>query len=160
MKRSVSGKILSEKEKKKSAEKQGAKNNRFLITVNVLGSAGPMRFVVNEEENVKGVIGTALKLYAREKRLPVLGSDVSDFFLYPANAGSEALSLTESIGSSGARNFVLSKIQKQPQMTEARSLIKRKGNGSKLKAWLNKSFSFNVLLSPQKCGGVRGSTDF
>lgn len=81
-----------EKEKKKGVEKQSSKKNRFLITVNVLGSAGPIRFVVNEEDNVKGVIDTALKMYAREGRLPVLGSDVSNFLLYPANAGSDGMS--------------------------------------------------------------------
>ncbi|KAG5528123.1 hypothetical protein RHGRI_028904 [Rhododendron griersonianum] len=150
MKRSVSGKILSEKEKekeKKSAEKQSSKKNRFLVTVNVLGSTGPIRFVVDEGESVNKVVSIALKMYARERRLPVLGSDVSDFLLYPANnAGFDALSPTESIGPSGARNFVLCKIQKQPQMTEARSqMIARKGNGSSWKTWLNKSFSFKVL---------------
>ncbi|KAI8534566.1 hypothetical protein RHMOL_Rhmol10G0100200 [Rhododendron molle] len=97
MKRSVSGKILSEKEKekeKKSAEKQSSKKNRFLVTVNVLGSTGPIRFVVSEEESVKGVVSIALKMYARERRLPVLGSDVSDVLLYPANnAGSDGTSL-------------------------------------------------------------------
>lgn len=63
------------------------KNTRFLITVNVLGSSGPLRFVVNENDSVSGVIDATLKFYAREKRLPALGSDVHSFLLYPANAG-------------------------------------------------------------------------
>lgn len=82
----MSGKILSEKEKEKeSAEKQSSKKNRLLVTVNVLGSTGPIRFVVDEGESVNKVVSIALKMYARERRLPVLGSDVSDFLLYPAN---------------------------------------------------------------------------
>ncbi|PSS30627.1 hypothetical protein CEY00_Acc05913 [Actinidia chinensis var. chinensis] len=144
MKRSVHEKLLLEKQKKKNTESQHPKKNRFLITVNVLGSSGPIRFVVSEEENVAAVIDTALKMYAREGRLPILGSDISNFLLYPANAGSDALNPSEPIGSSGGRNFVLCKKQKQPQMTEARSeMISRKGTGS-WKAWINKSFSFKI----------------
>ncbi|XP_057481919.1 uncharacterized protein At4g22758-like [Actinidia eriantha] len=144
MKRSVHEKLLLEKQKKKSTESHNFKKNRFLITVNVLGSAGPIRFVVSEEENVAAVIDTALKMYAREGRLPILGSDISNFLLYPVNAGSDALNPSESIGSNGGRNFVMCKKQKQPQMTEARSeMIARKGTGS-WKAWINKSFAFKI----------------
>ena len=62
---------------------------RLLITVNVLGSAGPMRFVVKEDEQVASVIDTALRSYAREGRLPVMGTDATHFLLYCANAGSD-----------------------------------------------------------------------
>ncbi|KAL7221636.1 hypothetical protein ACSBR1_023567 [Camellia fascicularis] len=145
MNRSVSEKMLAQKEKKKNTESQSVKKNRFLITVNVLGSAGPIRFVVNEEDNVSVVIDTALKLYAREGRLPVLGCDVNTFLLYPANAGSDALNPSELIGSSGGRNVVMCKKQTQPQMTENRSeMISRKGGSNSWKAWLNKSFSFKI----------------
>lgn len=76
--------MLLYKQKKNQGSKGG---NRLLISVTVLGSAGPIRFVVNEEELVAAVIDTALKSYAREGRLPVLGSDLNDFFLYCPNAG-------------------------------------------------------------------------
>lgn len=72
----------------KQKKAQVPKGNRFLISITVLGSAGPIRFVVNEEELVAAVIDTALKSYAREGRLPVLGSDLNDFLLYCSNAGS------------------------------------------------------------------------
>lgn len=72
----------------KQKKAQAAKGNRILISITVLGSAGPIRFVVNEEELVAAVIDTALKSYAREGRLPVLGSDLNDFVLYCSNAGS------------------------------------------------------------------------
>lgn len=64
-------------------------NKRLLVVINVLGSAGPLKFVVNEEDFVGGVIDTSLKLYAKERRLPVLGSDSTNFLLYCANAASD-----------------------------------------------------------------------
>ncbi|CAI0552740.1 unnamed protein product [Linum tenue] len=74
----------------KTKKNQGgaSKGNRLLISVSVLGSAGPIRFVVGEKELVAAVIDTALKSYAREGRLPVLGSHLNDFFLYCPSAGS------------------------------------------------------------------------
>ena len=62
-----------------------------MISINVLGSAGPIRFVVNEEELVEAVIDTTLKSYAREGRLPVLGNDHSAFFLYCPHLGSDGI---------------------------------------------------------------------
>ena len=64
------------------------KNNRLLITVNVVGSSGPLRFLVNEDDKVSNVIDLSLKLYARGGRLPILGSDIKDFMLYASDAGS------------------------------------------------------------------------
>ncbi|XP_059452376.1 uncharacterized protein At4g22758-like [Corylus avellana] len=125
---------------------KGVKSNRFLITVNVLGSAGPLRFVVNESDLVAAVIDTALKSYAREGRLPVLGSDVNDFVLYCADAGFEALNPKESIGSHGGRNFVLCKKQRQPQMTDGRSEMIAQKRGGSWKAWLNNPFC-KIILS-------------
>lgn len=69
----------SERPKKKKKKK---KNNKFLITVAFLGSAGPIRFMVNNDDPVSRVINAALKSYAREGRLPILGSNNTHFFLY------------------------------------------------------------------------------
>ncbi|CAH1413447.1 unnamed protein product [Lactuca virosa] len=99
--------ILSGKQKKKDNESR--KKNRLLITVNVLGSPGPLRLLVNQDDTVSTVIDLSLKLYARGGRLPVLGSDFKNFLLYTSNAPSDALSSNEVIGLSGERNFVLSK---------------------------------------------------
>ena len=77
----------------KQKKNQGPKGNRLLISITVLGSSGPIRFVVNEEELVAAVIDTALKSYAREGRLPVLGSDLNDFLLYCPGAGSDGKSI-------------------------------------------------------------------
>ncbi|KAM1189736.1 hypothetical protein ACFX2J_025378 [Malus domestica] len=149
LKRKVLERINLQKHKKTSTDAtHTVKTNRFLITVNVLGSAGPIRFVVNEDDLVARVIDTALKSYAREGRLPVLGSDVKDFLLHCANAGSDALSPWETIGTRGGRNFVLSKKQKQVQnnnIAERKSEITApKGTVSSWKAWLNKSFTFKI----------------
>lgn len=77
----------------KQKKNQNLKGNRLLISITVLGSAGPIRFVVNEEELVAAVIDTALKSYARERRLPILGTDLDDFLLYCPNYGSDGKSL-------------------------------------------------------------------
>ncbi|KAJ4973350.1 hypothetical protein NE237_006524 [Protea cynaroides] len=148
--------MLLQKSKKNN---QSNKGNRFLITINVLGSAGPLRFVVSEDEIVAEVMDTALKSYAREGRLPVLGSDLNDFLLYCANAGADALSPLDAIGSQGRRNFVL--CRKPQSLHETRSVGRefpqkagkskrlrmistiRKGTAS-WKKWINRSRGLKI----------------
>ncbi|XP_052203798.1 uncharacterized protein LOC127809135 isoform X2 [Diospyros lotus] len=130
---------------KKNNQAAAAARNRLLISITVLGSAGPIRFVVNEDELVAAVIVTALKAYAREGRLPVLGSDFKDFVLYCPIAGTEALGPWQTIGSFGVRNFMLCK---KPQVESAsvdeeKHAITRKGNGS-WKTWFNKSLNLKI----------------
>ncbi|KAI3811984.1 hypothetical protein L1987_16684 [Smallanthus sonchifolius] len=110
---------------------------RILIKINVVGSTGPIRLVVNEEAAVAAVIQTALKSYARESRFPVLGTKCSDFFLYTPVAGTEALSPWDMIGSFGVRNFMLCK--KPREVAE----ITKKNSGS-WKSWFNKSVTLKV----------------
>ncbi|KAK2978007.1 hypothetical protein RJ640_026441 [Escallonia rubra] len=129
----------------KQKKSQAGKGNRLLISITVIGSAGPIRFVVNEGELVAAVIDTALKSYAREGRLPILGSDLNSFVLYCPNAGTEALSPWETIGSLGVRNFMLCK---KPQVEKTiddgkTPVISRKGSGS-WKAWFNKSLNLKI----------------
>ncbi|KAD2393566.1 hypothetical protein R6Q59_012148 [Mikania micrantha] len=137
--------MLMYKQKKNPTEK--VPGNRLLISITVIGSAGPIRFVVNAEDLVASVMDTALKSYAREGRLPVLGSNINEFVLYCPIAGTEALSLVEAIGSFGVRNFMLCK---RPQPVEdagnAKPLtvgITRKNPGS-WKSWFNKSLNLKV----------------
>ncbi|XP_058728479.1 uncharacterized protein LOC131600313 [Vicia villosa] len=130
---------------KKNHNANGGK--RLLVSINVLGSAGPIRFVVDEEELVEAVIDTTLKSYAREERLPRLGSDHRDFFLYCPHHGSDAaLSPWDKIGSHGARNFVLCK---KPHATieaadngSGTSSLSRRGSGS-WRSW----FHLNIKIS-------------
>ncbi|MQL68577.1 hypothetical protein Taro_000823, partial [Colocasia esculenta] len=142
----------------------GAAGNRILVTVNVLGSAGPIRFVTSEGELVAAVIGTALRSYAREGRLPVLGSDHNDFLLFCSHSNyMDALNPSEPIGANGGRNFVLCKKQLQQvaltvpnrvvaggsavltvQPHSQSAVEKKGGNGGSWKAWLNKSFNFKI----------------
>lgn len=141
----------------KQKKAQIAKGNRILITINFLGSAGPMRFVVYEGELVATVIDMALKSYAREGRLPILGSNLNDFVLYCPAAGSDALSQWETIGAHGGRNFILCKKPQQSEelvagagtITPAKEggssppSEAKKGSGS-WKSWINKSLSFKI----------------
>ncbi|XP_076885791.1 uncharacterized protein At4g22758-like [Bidens hawaiensis] len=138
--------MLLMKHKKSNAAK--VVGNRLLISVTVVGSAGPLRFVVNEEELVANVIDTALKSYAREGRLPVLGSNSNEFVLCCPLVGTEALQPWERIGSFGVRNFMLCKKpekeasggdDERPGTVE----IPRKSFGS-WKAWFNKSLNLKV----------------
>ncbi|KAL7610425.1 uncharacterized protein LOC111920934 [Lactuca sativa] len=130
--------MLAFKQKKDQVRKSGGK--RILIKINVVGSSGPIRFVVNEEEVVAAVIETALKSYAREDRLPVLGTKFSDFFLYTPVAGTEALGPWEMIGTFGVRNFML---WKKPGQSEGGAEITRKRSG-RWKSWLSRSLSLKA----------------
>lgn len=76
--------LFSQNQKEKSSAVPG-REKRFLIIVNVLGSSGPIKMVVKEDDSVAAVIRAALKLYAREERLPVLGYDVNKCLLYPSH---------------------------------------------------------------------------
>jgi len=134
----------------KQKKNHAGKGSRLLISITVLGSAGPIRFVVNEQELVAAVIDTALKSYAREGRLPVLGSDLNNFVLYCPNAGTEALSPWETIGSLGVRNFMLCK---KPQQVENGGGIEDEGksvtiggrkSSNSWKAWFNKSLNLKI----------------
>ncbi|KAL9230650.1 hypothetical protein vseg_005974 [Gypsophila vaccaria] len=114
-------------------------------TFSINGSAGPIRFLVNEEDMVRGIIETALKHYAKEGRLPVLGSDPNKFILYCANAGIDPLNQREEIGSSRVRNFVLCKKPEQPaNMTESRAEVISRKDGATWKTWLTKPLSFKI----------------
>ncbi|KAL7606266.1 hypothetical protein Lser_V15G19858 [Lactuca serriola] len=101
MKKIVSIQTILPRKKKNTND-----DNRLLITVNVVGSSGPLRLVVNEDDKVSTVMDSSLKLYARSGRLPILGSDFKDFMLYALTEGS-ALNPSEEIGSFRGRNFVL-----------------------------------------------------
>ncbi|CAL5058500.1 unnamed protein product [Urochloa decumbens] len=127
---------------------------RVLVTVTVLGSAGPLRFLVDEGETVAGLIRTALRCYTREGRMPLLGADPADFLLYTANGRSDALKADERISFNGCRSFLLwQKAERQAVPNDAGSepLSASSSPGRKVsggwKGGLNKfllNFSFKV----------------
>ncbi|TVU32262.1 hypothetical protein EJB05_23986 [Eragrostis curvula] len=127
--------------------------SRVLVTVTVLGSAGPLRFLVDEGETVAGLIRAALRCYAREGRMPLLGADPAEFLLYTANGRSDALKADEKISFNGCRSFLLWQKATQAAAEEPGSETLatttspgRKGS-SGWKGGLNKfllSFSFKV----------------
>ncbi|KAE8664617.1 Detected protein of confused Function [Hibiscus syriacus] len=130
-------------------KKKNKGGNPLLISVTVLGSSGPIRFVVNEEQLVAAVIDTALKSYAREGRLPVLGSDLNGFLLYCPEVESDALSPWERIGSVGERKFSLCKKPKSDGMEgnngrRSSEAIYRKGTSGIWKAWIRKSLTLKI----------------
>lgn len=73
------------KSKKKKKKKNKNNINRILISINIVGSSGPLTMVVNEDDAVCDVIEKSLKSYARQGRLPILGSDVTNFDIYCSN---------------------------------------------------------------------------
>uniref|UniRef100_A0ACD5Z5X1 Uncharacterized protein n=1 Tax=Avena sativa TaxID=4498 RepID=A0ACD5Z5X1_AVESA len=127
---------------------------RVLVTVTVLGSAGPLRFLVDEGESITGLIRAALRCYAREGRMPLLGADAANFLLYAADGRSDALEADERISFNGCRSFMLwhktvhhagaDDIGSESALVN--SFPGRKGNGG-WKSGLNKillNFSFKV----------------
>lgn len=141
-----------EKERKSNGKKE--ESARILITVTVLGSAGPIRFVVKEEELVSSVMCTTLKAYAREGRRPILGFELDDFVLYHAFGGSQGLSPWEPIGSFGCRNFLLCKKQRLASKESSPNLgreIAKKGTVP-WKTWLNKSFVWRSVGANMAAG--------
>ncbi|XP_062221163.1 uncharacterized protein At4g22758-like [Phragmites australis] len=138
----------------KAAAEAGAGGcSRVLVMVTVLGSAGPLRFLVDEGETVTGLIRSALRCYAREGRMPLLRADPADFLLYSANGRSDALKADERISFNGCRSFLLwQKAARQAvaddaaseplATTAANSSPGRKGSGG-WKGGLNKFLSFS-----------------
>ncbi|KAL4192853.1 hypothetical protein AMTRI_Chr06g174080 [Amborella trichopoda] len=66
-------------------------------------------FLVRVDDTVHTVILIMLGSHDRHGRLPVLGKNSDDFFLYRANSDFIALSPVVPIGRTGGRNFLLHK---------------------------------------------------
>ncbi|CAL0301429.1 unnamed protein product [Lupinus luteus] len=149
MKKSSIEKMVQQKRRNKGIcdyqRTRKSKTLKFLIIIKVPGSTGPLRVLWNEREKVCRVIGSALKNYAREERLPVLGFDASNFVLYCVDAESDALNPLEPIGSLGGRNFVLCKKKTFSPTTESQSKLKSSKSNGGLKKMLNKIFSNKIL---------------
>ncbi|KAJ7549521.1 hypothetical protein O6H91_07G057300 [Diphasiastrum complanatum] len=86
---------------------KAVESSRMLVTVNVSGSTGPLRFLVDVKDPVSRVIELALRAYAREGRLPHLGFNCSLVELLSTNSNFEALDPAQPVGSLGTRHFLL-----------------------------------------------------
>ncbi|CAI0451499.1 unnamed protein product [Linum tenue] len=75
---------IVEKEKKKKKKESSSSSREFLVRVNVAGSTGPVILVVKQNDSVAAVIRSALKAYAKQGRVPALGSQAAAFILYSA----------------------------------------------------------------------------
>ncbi|CAN6445470.1 unnamed protein product [Victoria cruziana] len=100
--------------------KVGDEGNRLLVMIYVMGSAGPLKIVVKEEDTVGEVVAVALKLYAREGRLPALGCKASKFELHCSHSGSGALDESKRIGACGSRNFLMCKKSQENNVDDPR----------------------------------------
>lgn len=83
----------------------------MLVTVTVLGSPGPLRFLVDKNDKVARVIEMALRVYARQGRLPALNTKSVE--LYCHNGDFKALDPMQSVGELGTRQFLL--YRKKPE---------------------------------------------
>lgn len=116
--------------KKKTGGSTGARKDwnveRFLIKVTVVGSAGPIRFVVKEGERVSDVIAIVLRSYAREGRRPILGSDHRDFLLYSSTYGSGGKKKKNSLGKFACRYSSFNSFVSSPASLESTIVARRK----------------------------------
>ncbi|XP_028769879.1 uncharacterized protein LOC114727347 [Neltuma alba] len=153
------------KNSEKQKQKRKVNRRRMPIKVNIVGSSGALRLVVNEDDVVSDVIHAALKSYARLGRLPLLGSDANHFLLYSSSVTFDVWSPTETIGSCGFRDFVLRK----KAVKETRGFqIKDETNNKQNRGWNSKKWNscFTTKANPdidlcvlvQYIGKLIGST--
>ncbi|GLJ46672.1 hypothetical protein SUGI_0983650 [Cryptomeria japonica] len=116
--------------------------NRMLITVNMMRSSVTLKLVVNANDSIEGVVENALKCYARQGYLPLLGLDSKRFRLYSAIDSSQALEACQYIGDCGSWNFVMS-VKQMQNCHETEKNVK-----------CRRSFKWKHLLSSMafKCG--------
>ncbi|MED6115665.1 hypothetical protein PIB30_092885 [Stylosanthes scabra] len=154
-------KVLMQKTKsmgKEEDHKSKNMSNRILVTINILGSSGPIRLVVNETDLISRVIETTLKSYANEDRLPQLGFDATNFFLCCPDTDFGALEPLKPIGYYGTRNFVLCKKQASPAESPSKIHNHRHNKQGITCGWkrLNKSLSFGALRFIMHCAAASG----
>lgn len=63
----------------------------ILVSVNVLGSPGPLRIVVDKNDSVQETVDFALRRYTAQKRLPALVEPTACFGLYCRNPDFEGI---------------------------------------------------------------------
>jgi len=81
---------------------------KLLLNVTIQGSLGPVQVVMTPESMVSDLIATALRLYSKEGRRPILlTTDSSMFDLHYSQFSFESLDREENLMALGSRNFFL-----------------------------------------------------
>ncbi|XP_059430308.1 uncharacterized protein At4g22758 [Corylus avellana] len=84
------------------------KLTKLLLNVTIQGSLGPVQVVMTPESMVSDLIATAVRLYAKEGRRPILPTtDPSLFDLHYSQFSLESLDREENLMALGSRNFFL-----------------------------------------------------
>ncbi|KAJ7533173.1 hypothetical protein O6H91_13G036100 [Diphasiastrum complanatum] len=119
----------------KTQVKLAQQTSKMLVAVNVLGSTGPLRFVVDVDCVVSRVIELALRAYAKQGRLPSLGLDPSIVQLYCCNGDFQALDPLQRVGTLGTRQFFLHR--RQPEELEQIAARNEQAASMTWKLWWN-----------------------
>ncbi|KAG7615913.1 unnamed protein product [Arabidopsis thaliana] len=132
--------------------------NRLLVSIKVVGSSGPIRFVVKEDETVTNVIDITLRCYARQGRLPIFSSHfTSSFLLYSPYSPNQPLNPCTRIGSTRSMNFIMCK-NPEAENPEVSLDTTRKISG-KWRAWMNNSLALMLPLLKQISHGQSATID-
>ncbi|XP_024528380.1 uncharacterized protein LOC112345565 [Selaginella moellendorffii] len=92
-----------------SKNRVGKAESKILVTITILGSSGPLRSIADINTTVEQVVETALRAYAAQGRLPVLGSNAKLFDLYCNDGEFTALKPSQRLGALSCRHFLLHK---------------------------------------------------
>jgi len=85
-----------------------ARLTKLLLNVTIQGSLGPVQVVTSPESTVGDLVATAVKIYAKECRRPILPTtDPAMFDLHYSQFSLESLDREEKLMVLGSRNFFL-----------------------------------------------------
>ncbi|XP_018848634.1 uncharacterized protein At4g22758 [Juglans regia] len=101
--------LLSDKSATGTTSQEGRPRlMKLLLNVTIQGSLGPVQVVMNPESTVSDLISSAVRLYAKECRRPILPTtDLSTFDLHYSQFSLESLDREEKLMALGSRNYFL-----------------------------------------------------
>uniref|UniRef100_A0A6N2JY77 DUF7054 domain-containing protein n=1 Tax=Salix viminalis TaxID=40686 RepID=A0A6N2JY77_SALVM len=100
------GNIISAKQENESSSKKVPA--KLLLKVNIESSLGPVHVILSPENTVKDLVKSAIDIYVRERRRPLLKQIDSDRFeLHYSQFSLESLKPEEKLINLGSRNFFL-----------------------------------------------------
>ncbi|KAF9685733.1 hypothetical protein SADUNF_Sadunf03G0084800 [Salix dunnii] len=103
---SAPGNLISAKQKNESSSKKVLA--KLLLKVNIERSLGPVHVILSPENTVKDLVKSAIDIYVKERRRPLLKQVDSDRFeLHYSQFSLESLKPEEKLINLGSRNFFL-----------------------------------------------------